>query len=139
MVTPTDAISIELEVSASGYDDTDVWMTGSLVIAINRTRPYTEDEIILTDRFFSSLERDGYFQIFSCVCGMPDCAGRPQGIRVQHRQGIVEWTDLDREQNWQLERVSIDRDLARVRDDVHMYRRFFAGKGIRYVGVGCDW
>src|SRR5882672_7256533 len=129
MVTLLDPISIELEVRAAGSDDSDVWMHGSLVIAINRTRPYSEDEIILADRFFASLERDGDFQIFSCVCGMPDCAGRPKGIRVHHRKGIVEWTDLDREQSWRLERVRIDRDLARVRDDVHMFKRFFAGKG----------
>lgn len=134
-----DIISLELEVCAVGHDDTDVWMQGSLVVAINRARPYTEDEIVLADRLLASLEQDGDFQIFSCVCGMPGCAGRAKGIRVQHRQGVVEWLDLDREQAWQFERVRIDRELAQVREDVEMFKRFFARKGISYVGLGWDW
>src|SRR3954470_16279996 len=98
MATPLDTISVELEVCAAGYDDSDVWMNGSLVIAINRARPYNEDELVLADRFFASLEQDGDFQIFSCVCGIPDCAGRAKGVRVQHHQGILDWVDLDRGQ-----------------------------------------
>lgn len=70
---------------------------------------------------------------------MPDCAARPKGIRVLHRQDVVEWTDLDREQSWQLARPRIDQDLARVRESVLMFKRFFAERGIRYVGVGYDW
>jgi len=45
MAPPLDTISVELEVCAAGYDDTDLWMNGSLVIAINRARPYNEDEL----------------------------------------------------------------------------------------------
>jgi uncharacterized protein YqiB (DUF1249 family) len=133
-----DSISLELEVHAAAYDDSDVWMNGVLVIAINRKRPYDEDEIILVDHFLESLECDGDFRIFSCVCGLPSCAARSQGVRVCHRAGIVEWTDLDRGSRWQFERAKIAEDLARVRDEARRFKRFFAAKGIRYVGVGHD-
>ena len=138
MPTSLDTISLELEVSAAAYNDTDVWMQGSLVVAINRVRPYTEDEIVVADRLLASLEHDGDFQIFSCVCGTPACAERAKGIRVRHGQGVVEWFDLDRERAWQFERARIDRDLATVRGDVEMFKRFFARKGIPYVGLGRD-
>jgi hypothetical protein len=138
MAAPLDTISIELEVCAAGGDD-DVWMQGSLVVAINRARPYTADEVVLADCFYESLEHDGDFQIFSCVCGVPACAGRAKGVRVHHRQEVVEWVDLDREQAWRFDRVRIERDVARVRDTVDMFKRFFARKGIQYVGLGYDW
>ena len=56
--TAFDSISIELYVQAVGsvHDENDVYMHGSLVIAINRSRPYTENELVLPEALYSSLE-----------------------------------------------------------------------------------
>jgi hypothetical protein len=44
---------------------------------------------------WASCIRPGRYFIWTCDCGFPGCAGRFEGVRVAHRDGLVEWYDVD--------------------------------------------
>lgn len=39
-----------------------------------------------------SIKHNGNYFIITCWCGVPDCAGIEQGIKVIHHQNTVKWT-----------------------------------------------
>ncbi|WP_299388317.1 hypothetical protein [uncultured Lacinutrix sp.] len=135
-----DSISIELLVQACQLDAQDIWFQGDLEIRINGIKPYAEmSDIIDVDVFLKSLETDGEYYIFSCICGIPECSGWINGISVRHKEQTIVWTNENTKEVWTLDKSKIEKDLAEIRNEVENYKNYFNEKKIKYVGVGYNW
>lgn len=130
-----DTIHIELVVTAAQIDESDIWMQGDLDLRINGEKPYSDGDIINYQIFLQSLTSNGEFFIFSCCCGSPACGGWERGIQVTHNNETISWTDTNRNKSWTLDKKMIEAHLSTVREQAATYRKFFAQKGINYVGV----
>jgi hypothetical protein len=131
-------ISIELIVSAVKMEQR-VWMQGDLEITINGEKPYSESDIVDAAVLLESLESDGEYFIFSCICGVPECGGWATGIKVTHKGNIIEWIDSNNDKTWYLEKNEIESHLKSIRKEVKFFKQYFKKKGIDYVGVGYSW
>ena len=114
-----DQISIELKVSAFISEPDDIWMQGELEIFINEKKPYQESDIVDSYMFQESLTKDGEYFIFSCNCGVPECSGWIEGIKVYHEENIIIWTDSNKwddssnKRIWHFDKNKIEEDLKR--------------------------
>lgn len=135
-----DSIIIELVVGAVQMEPDNIWMQGSLEIFINTRKPYHESsDIIDVNALLQSMEEEGKFFIFSCCCGVPSCSGWEKGISVKHKGDTIEWTNGNTNETWILERQCMEEDIATIRTEVMNFKKYFAEKDIRYVGVGYTW
>ncbi|HLP11648.1 MAG TPA: hypothetical protein VK177_06905 [Flavobacteriales bacterium] len=133
-----DTFSIELVVEAAQMDS-EIWMQGSVEIRINGSKPYSDGDYVDFDVFVKSLDVEGEFFIFSCTCGIPECAGWIKGIDVRHEGNIISWKNSNDNISWQFDRSGIQESLKEIRREVLKYKKFFAKKEIKYVGVGYNW
>jgi len=133
-----DSILVELDVFAVN-DGSDVWMQGCLVLIINGKRPYSEDDIVITDTFLKSLDNDGEHFIFSCHCGIPECTGWEKGIEVSTFDNIIKWKNLNNNESWSFDKNRISSQVDSIREEVLFFKQYFKKKGIHYVGVGFTW
>ena len=133
-----DSIYVELEVVAA-YDEKEPWMQGDLVIIINGKRPYTWNDTVDLELFLESLEKDGEYFIFTCICGMPNCGGWEKGIEVSTQGDIVQWIDDKSEKTWRFDRTHILKQVADLKKEARFFKKYFKGKGIHYVGAGYAW
>lgn len=138
MKTELDNITIDLEVFAV-QDGKKVWMQGSLMILINGKRPYSDDDIVDAEVFLESLEKNGEYFIFSCLCGVPKCSGWHSGIQVLNKNQTINWTNLNKNQSWSFDKESIYEQVKAIRQDVIFYKKYFKQKEIHYIGVGYSW
>lgn len=139
MTTNLDSFYAELVVTACQMDADRIWMQGDLAIRINTEKPYSDSDIIDVDAFMKSLEQDGEFFIFSCCCGIPECAGWKRGIEVLHSEKSIQWTNLNNGKSWCFDKHGVQQNLITIRQEAENYKRFFSEKEIEYVGVGYNW
>ena len=132
-----DTIYIELVVTAAKGKD--IWMQGDIEIRIGNQKPYNEEDIVDTFALLESMESDGEYFIFSCVCGLPECSGWNKGIIVSHQENTIKWIDPNNGKDWLFNKNSMLEDIANIRTEVAVYKQYFKEKGISYVGVGYDW
>jgi hypothetical protein len=133
------SIRIELEVVAVQMDAKDIWMEGNIVIFIDGEKPCSESDIVSVDDLSKSLETDGKYFIFSCCCGLPECSGWEEGIKVSHNGRVVKWEDFGNKRTWYFDKKRMKDDLKDIRKEVKNFKLFFNEKGIEYVGVGYKW
>ena len=132
-----DNISIELLVTAAQSGEK-IWMQGDLEIIINGEKPYGYSDMVDLDELLKSLNTEGAYFIFSCICGVPECGGWYKGIKVEHQDNRIKWLDQDKGGSWSFEKKEMLNDLKSVREEEAIYRQYFKGKEIDYVGLGFD-
>lgn len=132
-----DTIYIELVVTASQMDK--VWMQGGIEIRIGNKKPYSEGDIVETEALLKSMKADGEYFIFSCCCGSHECGGWKKGIKVEHENEFVMWTDLNNGNKWMFDKKRMEEDILEIREEVTNYKKYFKEKEIEYVGVGYNW
>lgn len=132
----TSTIYVELEVTAVLHNQQEVHMQGDINLRFDGKTPYEEDDIIEYDTLLESVKADGCYMIFSCSCGIPECAGRYNGIKVSHFDNKIEWIDLDTDKRWIFDKNSLINQLNTVRKEARDYKAFFKRKEIDYVGIG---
>ena len=109
------SINIELIVQAVQMDSDNIWMQGDLKILINGEKPYAENDMIDVDIFLESMNSDGEFFIFSCICGIPECSGWDKGIFVLHNENNITWKNGNTNDVWRLDKTRMEDDLAHVK------------------------
>jgi hypothetical protein len=133
-----DKITISLRVTAVQMK-LEIWMQGELEITINGQKPYSESDIVDCDSLLNSLELDGEYFIFSCSCGIPECGGWIEGIKVANKGNTIEWIDCDNDKTWYFDKISIEEYIKAIKKEVRIFKQYFKSKGIKYVGVGYTW
>ncbi|KFF06265.1 hypothetical protein [Flavobacterium reichenbachii] len=131
-----DTINIELKVYAVLSEPDNIWMQGDIEIFINGEKPYNEGDIIDSYILQESLIKNGSYFIFSCSCGIPQCSGWLKGINVTHTTNTITWEDLNHNKIWNFEKSKIEQDLKNINEEVKIFKQYFAGKKIEYVGCG---
>ena len=63
--------------------DLEIWVDGQHI-----DEPHPIDLLLLVQ----SLHESGWFEIFTCGCGVGGCAGIVDGIQVTHNTGLVQWS-----------------------------------------------
>ncbi|MDW8852061.1 hypothetical protein SD960_18300 [Flavobacterium sp. MMLR14_040] len=111
-------------------------MQGDLEITVNGEKPYSDSDIFDAENLLNSCESDGEYFIFSCCCGIPECSGWKEGIKVIHTENIVKWTDSDNNKVWHFDKKNIEEDLKNINEEVNIFKKYFAEKEIEYVGFG---
>ena len=61
----------------------EIWVDGQHI-----DEPHPIDLLLLVQ----SLHESGWFEIFTCGCGVGGCAGIVDGIQVTHNTGLVQWS-----------------------------------------------
>ena len=61
----------------------EIWVDGQ-----HLDEPHPIDMLLLVQ----SLHESGWFEIFTCGCGVGGCAGIVEGIQVTHDAGLVTWS-----------------------------------------------
>lgn len=133
-----DTIYIELLVQACQMDPTNIWMQGSLEIHVNTQKPYEDSDIVMADALIESMKKEGTYFIFSCCCGMPDCSGWEKGVEVIHEENTIIWNLLDHNKSFRFERKRMETDIEEAKEEVEIFKAYFAEKNIKYVGFGCN-
>lgn len=77
----------------------------------------------------SSLIDDGIFFIWTCSCGAPGCAGRFEGVKVAHLDGVTTWHDLDTKRKY----VISSTDLQQAYDHA-----IIEGRAMLSSSIGLD-
>lgn len=75
-----------------------------------------EDDFNLYE-LFQSRQRDGEFFIFTCSCGIPECAGYKE-IEVRHRDGTTSWFDKTLSKQYVFEQVELDQEISQTFQDL---------------------
>ncbi|WP_338840923.1 hypothetical protein [Flavobacterium ginsenosidimutans] len=133
-----DQISIQLKVFAFIDKPDDVGMQGELEIFINGEKPYDNGEIVDIPIFLDSLKSNGDFYIFCCHCGLPECNGRTEGVKVFHEKDTIKWIDTFCNKTWYFDKNKIETDLKNINEEILVFKKYFAEKQIEYFGFGHD-
>ena len=133
-----DHIRLELAVKAVQMKQK-FWMEGELEIYINGEKPYSDSDVVEYDQFLESLENDGEYFIFSCACGIPECGGWSEKLKVTHKKDGVHWQDPNLEKHWVFDVEKIKTDLKAIQKKAINFKKFFKKKDIEYLGIGYNW
>lgn len=63
--------------------DAEIWVDGELL---------DEPHFIDLPQLVHSLHVAGWYEIYTCGCGVGGCAGIVEGIHVTHREGLIDWS-----------------------------------------------
>ncbi|BAQ63824.1 hypothetical protein GM3709_589 [Geminocystis sp. NIES-3709] len=75
----------------------------------------------------NSIVKDGEYFIITCWCGVPECAGIEQGIKVTHHQNTVKWT-INQPQRQQFTfsthdyKTAISEGIKQIKEDLLIHR-----------------
>ena len=75
-----------------------------------------EDDFNLYE-IFQSRQKEGEFFIFTCSCGIPECAGY-KGVNVTHQGGVVEWYDKTLNNEYAFDKILLDQEIGKTFEDL---------------------
>ena len=87
-----------------------------------------EDDFNLYE-LFQSRKREGEFFIFTCSCGVPECAGY-KAIEVRHRDGTTNWFDKTLGQEYVFEQAKLDQEISQTFQDLNKWVFYAASNNL---------
>lgn len=87
--------------------------------------------------FADCLESEGVYEILTCSCGVPECAGRWRGTAVWHRGDDIVWYDLDRKSWVRFRRAQLVAEIDKLKSRLP-FHALLGGEGPR-LARGALW
>lgn len=97
-----------------------------------------EGEVVEFPLLQQALARPGRYMIFNCSCGIPECAGRLQGVEVKHEGDEIEFDDLDARRKWRFDLETIRLQVSAVLLADKQAAGYFKERDIPFYGLNLD-